>query len=167
MTTPTFADHRIADEVAVAQAIACQARGCPRPWTVDLDGSRLCSAHAAALPRDWPGITERLLWKEADAARRAAAAPAPEARGPLAQARLRASPEQLASLQAPRAAAAESAERSPRQAITARWLELRERERAGKQRLTPYQAEAWRIALRVPLDADAWAPAWFERGPDD
>jgi hypothetical protein len=46
--------------------------------------------------------------------------------------------------------------------ILAGWVALRERERAGK-RLTPYQADAWRAGLRLPEDADAWAPAWFER----
>lgn len=163
MTTPTFADHRAADESTLARELACQARRCPRRWSVNVDGSLLCAAHAAAPPRDWPGITESLLWKEADAAQRAAAAPAPERRGPLAAAKVRASPEQIAALQGPRAAALESAQRPQRQAMLAHWLALRERERAGVEKLNPYQADAWRIALKLEPGCDAWEPAWFER----
>lgn len=161
MRTATYADHRVADEVALARELACQARGCPLPWTIDTGGSRLCSAHATALPREWPAITERLLWKMADAAQRAGAAPAPTARGPLAAATLRASPEQVAALRATRdeIAGVPTLER-----LTRRWLELRERERAG-ERLTRPQADAWRAGLRLGPEADAWAPAWFERAP--
>jgi hypothetical protein len=161
----TFADHRTADEVTVARGLACQARGCPMPWTIDSGGSRLCSAHAGALPREWPAITERLLWQESDRARRAAAAPAPVARGPLAAARLRPSAEQIAALRACRDEAAATAETSPRALLTDRWLALRERERAG-QSITQFQADAWRAALRMAENADAWAPAWFERPAD-
>lgn len=167
MTTPTFADHRIAEEVTLARELACQARRCPRRWSVNVDGSLLCTAHAAAPPRDWPGITESLLWKEADAAQRAAAAPAPERRGPLAAAKVRASPEQIAALKARRAAAVELAEQSPRQRMLDHWLALRERERADRRELNSFQADAWRIALKLEPGCDAWEPAWFERPPGE
>ena len=47
----------------------CRAEGCPRWWSVKLEGkSPLCSAHAWADPRQWPAITQKLLDEDADKA---------------------------------------------------------------------------------------------------
>lgn len=159
MGAPNHADHRRADEVNEARARACQARGCPRVWSIDTGGSHLCTAHATAVPHDWPAITERLLWLDAEAARRNAAHPPPEERGPLACALVPPTPDQVAALRAARDAIAE---RPRGNLVTSRWLELRSRERAGET-LTRYQAEAWRAGLRLDGAAAAWTPAWFER----
>lgn len=161
---PTFADHRRADAVlddqAIERALRCQARGCPRRWTVDDGGSLLCSTHAGKLPKDWPAITERIVWEETERARENAAAPAADRAGLFDQHPVPASPEKRAELDAwARATEAESIHR--RRLVLARWLVLRERERAGEE-LTPYQREAWRVALHLEPGADVWARAWFE-----
>ena len=47
----------------------CRADGCPRWWSVKLEGKApLCSAHAWADPRQWPSITQKLLDDDADKA---------------------------------------------------------------------------------------------------
>lgn len=159
MSAATFADHRVADEVADARAFACQARGCPRAWSIDIGGAKVCSAHAGAMPREWPAITERVVWEDGERARSAGSAPPDRERGPLARACTRPTAEQWAAIRAQRAA---MGEHSPRQTALAAWLALREREREGKKPLTRFQADAWRIGLKVGLHEDCWAPAWFE-----
>jgi hypothetical protein len=160
MSAATYTDHRIADEVADARAYSCQARGCPRAWSIDIGGAKVCSAHAGAMPREWPAITERIVWEDGERARTVGAAPPERERGPLARACTRPTPEQLAAIQAQRAT---MGDHSARQKALAAWLALRERERA-REHLTRFQADAWRIGLKVDLHAGCWAPAWFE-GP--
>jgi hypothetical protein len=100
--SPTWADHRRADEVVDAdareRALRCQARGCPRRWTVANGSSFLCTAHAGHLPADWPAITERIVWEETQAALDRARAPMQ--RSLLEHYPVPPTPEQLAKLKA-------------------------------------------------------------------
>jgi hypothetical protein len=163
MTTPTHADHRRAEEALAARETMCSARGCPRAWTdnVGLGASRLCSRHAGREPREWPAITEQLLYEDAERARELAAQ-APHGPGMLANYPVQPSDEQLAAVRACAEQLRSQVDEGPGALLRRRWLELRERERAGEV-LSSYQAQAWRTALKLAPDAPADAWAWFEQ----
>lgn len=55
---PSRAD-KFHDEHEAEKSLMCRASECPRRWTVG--PQNLCSAHAWADPKEWPGITDRLL----------------------------------------------------------------------------------------------------------
>ena len=157
----TFRDHRVADECQEAWMANCAARGCPRPWSSHVGKDRLCTRHAGRPPKEWPAITEQLLWEDAERARAAA----PMQRGLLERYRTPPTPERIAALRAIGAGIVQAHE-SGESPLRRRWLELRERERRG-ERLTRYQAEAWRAGLRLPPSAAPEASAWFEHSSDE
>jgi hypothetical protein len=63
-------DLAIADEVGADRAMMCMARGCPNVWATDF-GQRLCSAHRAADPSDWPRVTHEQQEAQTERAYRA------------------------------------------------------------------------------------------------
>jgi hypothetical protein len=133
-----YRDKRIAEEASTPQPSSCAAIGCPRPWSVQVEGMRTCSAHAFKDWKQWPRITQELIDHDLDHARgivgRVQARPAPvspeEAR------------EKLRALKIGTVPPKEWAYR------------LREQERAGKV-LTVTQAEMWRRML-PERDPEPW-----------
>jgi hypothetical protein len=134
-------DKRIADEASAPMPAGCAAMGCPRPWSVSMDGVRTCSAHAFKDWKQWPRITQELLDHDLD-----------HARGIVGRVRDRPAPmspekarEKLRDLKIGTAPPREWAHR------------LREQERAGKI-LTVAQREAWRRVL-PERDPEPWVDA--------
>ena len=131
-------DKRIADEANAPKPAGCAAIGCPRPWSVQVDGLRTCSAHAFKHWQQWPRITQEIRDHDDDIARgvihKARRGPAPV---DPAQAR-----EKLRTLQVGKVPPKEWA------------YQLREQERAGKI-LTASQAAMWRQVL-PEHDPEPW-----------
>jgi len=133
-------DQAAADGVPERTALDCSAAGCPRRWSVDGGGGKLCSAHAWVSPGLWPRVTQELLDADADAARATAA--------PRSPPRHVSRDERLAVLEALRGVVA-------RGTAARQWaVRLQQREQAG-ERLSGPQRSAWRVALYLDEDAAA------------
>ena len=63
-------DQRVAEEAGADQRLMCCAHGCPNRWSVDI-GKRMCSAHYAADPIEWPAVTQQQIDAQTDRAYRA------------------------------------------------------------------------------------------------
>lgn len=132
-------DERIANDVGADSALLCGAHGCPNRWAVDAGNGRLCSAHAWAGRHLWPQITQEAQDAETDRARAAFDAPPPVDETP------RRDPARLG------AALSRLAQQKDSLAWAKR-LQWCEEKRGGKlpsgQKMTEFQREAWRSALR-------------------
>ena len=128
-------DQRVADSAGLTdeeRALRCSAMGCPRPWAVQGDRGKACSAHYWADPADWPRITENLQRDEVERAMRFDS-PAP----PMTREQRHAVLARLASL----------GRASAQQASTRAWAQaLHERHQRG-ERLTDAQVAACRAVL--------------------
>ena len=134
-------DKRIANEVTAPAPAGCAAIGCPRPWSVQNEGMRTCSAHAFKDWQQWPRITHELLDHDADYARGVVGRPQPRP-APMSPEQAR---EKLRALKIGMAPPKEWAYR------------LRDQERAGKV-LTMAQRECWRRVL-PERDPEPWVDA--------
>lgn len=68
--TPQWQDRKTADDAMVDHALMCRATGCPRRWSNDFGGARLCTMHSRCLsPHDWPRVTQQLLDADLEQAR--------------------------------------------------------------------------------------------------
>lgn len=126
-------DMAMAETAYADAALQCSVQGCPNRWSSDF-GRRLCSAHAAADPADWPAVARHQADAQTDRAyrRQSLRPPSP---APLSVEDKRAALQRLRSLFL--------------QPVDARaWARrLRDREAAGEA-LSQVQRQAWRYALR-------------------
>jgi hypothetical protein len=135
----------------------CAAKGCPNRWSLSIGGEKgTCSAHAWALPREWPEITRQLLDGETDRALRNAVAesqPAPRPLGRIERQQLMHRLRTMGSGQVGR-----------RQGKA--WAEELQQRHARGEKQTPAQVECWQGALGVVARAPAHLPteelAWDE-----